>query len=570
MFKRIIKNCLKAFQWNNRNTSEITNIIYVYRYLSWGLPSLAYIMGPPYSFIGFKLGVIISLFLLSKVISDMYIRNHDKSGMLRILVLIETFGITLLLLPTGGLSSPFIWFALNPILVAASFLPVYFSWINLAVFLLAGSAMSYIFFNSYDKYIFSILRDNSNLILTLSLITLIVQMLSNLTKKLIKQAGELEQSNAQKQESINYIMDLYQIIEALNNHNAKEKLIQTLADYTAKLTKSDLCFICLASLQKDDDQIFSSTHLYNSDYKAYIDIIKSRVDINTSKIQEFRIENNTFITSTFFLPTSAYGLIIVKGNQLINNIFSPKDKLLEFISGLCSVTLERFNQEDIEENLIVLEEQNRIANEMHDSVSQRLFSITYAIHGLLGRWGTIPKEELREYLVELNESSNKAMKELRNSIYKLSPKKNGLKSLQITLNEFIKSTSKLHHINIDYQIKGDEGMLSLPLKQGVTRIVREACGNAIRHGKCNSIKIDLSIKKKNMDLIIIDDGKGFSMNSVRLEKSNGLGLLNMRNLVSIFGGSIEFNSEIEEGTQIHIIIPLIDNQIEVVNGGLAV
>jgi len=44
-----------------------------------------------------------------------------------------------------------------------------------------------------------------------------------------------------------------------------------------------------------------------------------------------------------------------------------------------------------------MEEQNRIANEIHDSVSQRLFSISYGIHGVLGRWNDISKEELKDY-----------------------------------------------------------------------------------------------------------------------------------------------------------------------------
>ncbi|MDF2538653.1 MAG: hypothetical protein K0S76_1674 [Herbinix sp.] len=239
-------------------------------------------------------------------------------------------------------------------------------------------------------------------------------------------------------------------------------------------------------------------------------------------------------------------------------------KLIEFLSGLSAVTLERFHQEEIENSLIVMEEQNRIANEIHDSVSQRLFSISYAIHGLLGRWTTMSKEELKGYLVELNETSNYAMQELRNSIYQLSSKKNGKKSLQIALRELIHSISKLHSININYELTGDDERLPLSLKKGITRIIQEACSNAIRHGKCRSIRLNLNVEKDSIQLVIQDDGVGFNANESE-EKVKGLGLSNIKNLVLTFHGDIKIESALGKGTGIHIIIPL--NLTKIQTGG---
>jgi NarL family two-component system sensor histidine kinase LiaS len=206
----------------------------------------------------------------------------------------------------------------------------------------------------------------------------------------------------------------------------------------------------------------------------------------------------------FYRVTKAsFGLIVTQINESLNkDELEQRIRLLEFLYGLCSVTLERFYVEEIENQLLVNDEQNRIANEIHDSVSQRLFSITYGMHGLLKSWKCMPKEELQNYLLEIHESSKLAMEELRNSIYKLSSKKKGEQSLSIALKTFLNSMAKLHHIVINLNISGDEFKLPLPLKQVINRIVREACGNAIRHGDYNTITLNLLIYSEYITLSI--------------------------------------------------------------------
>ncbi|MDF2820308.1 MAG: hypothetical protein K0R15_749 [Clostridiales bacterium] len=528
--------------------------------------------GRPYSIIFFKLGVIGSLFILTTIINDLYIKHMDNKGILKTLLLIETFGIALLLLPTGGLLSPFIWYALNPILVAACYLPTYFCWMNLIFYLTAGSTMSFFLFNSKNLNIITIVMNNYNIVLVFLLITLAVQLLSNLTKKLYIQTDALKVSNMQKQESINYIMSLYQIIEALNNHCTKGKLFETLADYTAKLTSSNLCFFWLPGLKEEEYIIKSNKNLkLTLQQEINIELHKLSQQCLGVSVQTRVIANIELLTIPILTPGYPSGLIAIEQMDQLNDDKKVQNiRLLEFLSGLSAVTLERFNLEEIENNLIVMEEQNRIANEIHDSVSQRLFSISYAIYGVLGKWRDITKEELKEYMVELSETSNLAMQELRNSIYKLSSKKKGEKTLKVTLKDFLDSISKLHHVAIDFKIHGDEGLLPMPLKQGITRIIREACGNAIRHGKCGSIQLVLNIKRERISINITDDGIGFILNKEDIEDQKGLGISNIKNIVDSFNGIIDIKSQIEVGTVIQIKISLNNDLINVQQEGIVV
>lgn len=563
LFRQIMDDSIK-----DKFKYEDIKIIYIYRYLSWTLTSLAYIMGGSFSNIIFKIIVIISLVISSKVITGLYIKFKDNMHILISLVLIETIGITFLLLPTGGLTSPFIWYALNPTLVSASYLPIYFCWVNLMFYLLVGTVMSYYLFNPNSMDFVGMFAANSNLILVFTLITLAVQLLSEVAKKLYTYTEMLEEqkrkmsqintelylSNAQKEESIDHIMSLYQMIEALNNNCSKEKLAKVLADYTAKLTKSDLSYFWLFNSQQGQDIIKSNKELNEVGEENKL-IIKNLSAIKLKEPQEISIAGKKYLVRPILSPTSYFGLVAIGVDDSVNQKQNKQtNKLLQFIAELSAVTLERFHLEDIEGRLLILEEQNRIANEIHDGVSQRLFSISYAIHGILGRWNSISKNELKKLLIEIRESSNSSMQELRNSIYKLSSKKRGENSLHLTLRSFLDSIAKLNCISINFETKGDEELVDLPLKKAITRIIREACGNAIRHGQCKHIRINIEFINKRINISIMDDGAGFSNKKDELE-NHGLGLLNMSNLVNSFGGNMEIITETNRGTEINIIIP---------------
>ena len=86
--------------------------------------------------------------------------------------------------------------------------------------------------------------------------------------------------------------------------------------------------------------------------------------------------------------------------------------------------LERIHMDQMMDQMLVIEEQNRIANEIHDSVSQRLFGIVYSLHSLQVKSRTMTKEELNEEYQFLSQSANTTIKELRSAIYRLSSVKN--------------------------------------------------------------------------------------------------------------------------------------------------
>lgn len=551
-----------------RSDSEESKIIYTYRYLSWALTSVVYLAGIPRAILIYKIGVILSFFISSIVFTELYIQFNNHTRFLKTMLLIETLGIIILLLPTGGLTSPFIWYTFNPTLVAACYLPTSFCWINLGFYLLAASIMSYFNFNPNHMSLITIVIHNYNLVLAFVLITIAVQLLARLSKQLSYQANALKLSNQQKQESMNYIMTLYKILEAMDNHNSKDKLFEKLAAYTSSLMNSELSIFWLPASLNETEIIQVSKSLDSEELQEVISEIKKlkSKQNSTKEVDTIRILNRYFLTIPIFTSVAPCGFIASQIKMPIKkDELDQKIKLLEFLSGLCAVTLERFLIEDMEDHLLVMDEQNRIANEMHDSVSQRLFSISYGIHAILKSWDNIPHDQLQKYLLEIHESAMNAMEELRSAIYRLSSKKKNEKSLQVTLKSLLDNIAKLHNIVINFNTIGDELFLSLSVKQVISRILSEACSNAIRHGNCNMINIVLTICMDSISLTIQDNGKGFWVSEENPTLKTGLGLSNMRSLINAHDGSMNISSEIGIGTRIQCSIPLVKDNSGVRN-----
>lgn len=225
----------------------IFGVLCIYRYSSWLFTSLFYLTLYEGSSVPFKLGVIISVFIAAKAATNIYVKYYNYYSIMEITILVETLCILLLLVPTAGIDSPFIWYALNPVLVAACFLSPYFCWLNLAIYLFASTLISFRFF-SHSRDIGALIYDNLYLMLVFVLITLIVQFLSRLSKRLHFQAAELTEqkeklerlnsaltlSNERYKHSMDHIMSLYEIVEAFYNPANIKSFLQTFSDYTLK------------------------------------------------------------------------------------------------------------------------------------------------------------------------------------------------------------------------------------------------------------------------------------------------------------------------------------------------
>lgn len=195
-------------------------------------------------------------------------------------------------------------------------------------------------------------------------------------------------------------------------------------------------------------------------------------------------------------------------------------------------------KQDYEVNLATLNERNRIAREIHDSVGHLLSSSILQVGALI----TINKNEnIKESLKNLNSTLSQAMNSIRNSVHNLYDESIDLNA---QVKEILKSFS-FCNVSFDY------GLTTNPdkkLKYAFIFIIKEALSNIIKHSDATSISITFREHPAIYQLIITDNGKGADFNT-----GDGMGLKNMVDRVGAFNGNINFSTD--KGFEIFISVP---------------
>jgi signal transduction histidine kinase len=206
--------------------------------------------------------------------------------------------------------------------------------------------------------------------------------------------------------------------------------------------------------------------------------------------------------------------------------------------------LERARLSEESRDLAVLEERQRIARDLHDAVSQTLFSISMLAQSLPRLWER-DQQRAREQLKLLVTVSQGAIAEMRTLLLELRPTKLVQATLPDLFTQLIHAAQSRKPITITPQIDFNQ---SLPEDVHIMlyRIAQEGINNNIKHGDATEGSVTLTTEGNQVILIIRDNGRGFDMNGT----SAGMGLSVMRGRATMVGATLEMTSTVGQGTQI--------------------
>lgn len=545
-----------------KKQQEDIKIILIFRSLSIFITSFFYAFGSPDHSLGQKTFIIICILIASLILQYLYVKNWGSTPSIIFLVLLEVTGNTILLIPSGGIASPYLWYSLNTILISSIRLNQILCWINFAVYL--STSMGILYLGTYPSlellpYIYNHER---NFILSLILITIAMQILARYMKKLGREKEklkdvnkELQWSNTKIKATMDHTMELYQMVDMLSAERDGAGLISLIIDSTRKITKAkDVIFY---------SPKFQTSPIVDGDVRKEIeDQIKFKIlerwsnFIETTYPIEIRVNEQVFILTPIKSNALPYGIL---GIGSINyegkdGAYSSYAEQMNFLSKLSAIVLERVELEQVNRGLIINEEQNRIADEIHDSVLQQLFSASCGLFALIKSKKT-DKKQLEEDLNTIRSAINRAMKDLRSVIYGMSWKKNGTNNFELDLRDHIHEVKSLNKVDIHLDIEGKHELLTNTQKMALYRIICEGIGNGLRHGKAKAINITLGIDLDLITLTIRDNGRGFDYKRFMNSKQGGLGIKNMNYLVQSLQGDLQFYSEAGKGTEIIITLP---------------
>lgn len=253
--------------------------------------------------------------------------------------------------------------------------------------------------------------------------------------------------------------------------------------------------------------------------------------------------------------------ITVKGNIIgvldlqsdtLDQFDSTDLELMRSLADQAGVAIENARLYEQAKQVAVLEERNRLARELHDSVTQTLYGMTLYAQAAVGQLSLGNLEQVAENLREIQDTSQEVLAEMRLLIHELRPPMLAQDGLDAALQARLLAVEG--RAGLKTGLKSDlEGRLPVAVEEGLYRIALEALNNVVKHARARAVTVCLSRHENIILLEIEDDGAGFDPQAVKAR--GGLGLPTMQERAAALGGKLSVWSKPGEGTRLAVEVP---------------
>ena len=199
----------------------------------------------------------------------------------------------------------------------------------------------------------------------------------------------------------------------------------------------------------------------------------------------------------------------------------------------------------------ILEERNRLARDLHDSVTQSLYSLTLFAEATQRLVNSGDIERANGYLAQVGETAQQALKEMRLLVYELRPVALEEVGLIGALQQRLDAVEG--RAGVETQLLVND-IIELPptVEEALYRIAQEALNNTLKHANASAVTVQILSQSDHVRLSIEDNGCGFDLPSA--SSSGGMGLRSIRERCEGLGASLEMISNEGSGTQIIVVL----------------
>lgn len=257
----------------------------------------------------------------------------------------------------------------------------------------------------------------------------------------------------------------------------------------------------------------------------------------------------SWIGVPLILKDRVIGMLTLK-HDVPHHFTAQHVRLALAVANQAAVAIENARLFEQAQGLAALMERQRLARELHDSVSQALYGIALGARTartLLDRDPSRLAEPL-DYVLSLAEAG---LTEMRALIFALRPESLELEGLSAALSKQAASVRARHGIEVDVRLC-DEPELTIERKEALYRIAQEALHNIVKHAQASRVELQLSCGEGALVLSVRDNGRGFDPTQ---RFPGHLGLRSMRERVTKLGGTLRIESQAGQGTLIEAKMP---------------
>jgi signal transduction histidine kinase len=262
--------------------------------------------------------------------------------------------------------------------------------------------------------------------------------------------------------------------------------------------------------------------------------------------------------------TDFLGMPITDGDEILGELFlanknapggftADDEDLLRLLAAHAAIALVNARLHERDRELSIVEERNRISRELHDAVSQKLFSLRLTADAAGALLAERPERAAAE-LDTVRRLAAEVAEELHAIVDGLRPPALVGDGLDVALRKQIELLDRVHEAEVRF-VGGPIPRLTEGCEQTAYRIAQEALHNALRHAKADLIEVDLTCRDGVVLLTVSDNGVGFDA-ADRAHAARRLGLASMRERARLSGGSLTVTSRPEGGTLVRLEVPV--------------
>jgi signal transduction histidine kinase len=262
----------------------------------------------------------------------------------------------------------------------------------------------------------------------------------------------------------------------------------------------------------------------------------------------------SFLGVPIVAPEGVIGAFYLTEKETAPSFHAHDRELIELLASHAAIAITNARLYERSRELSILSERNRLALELHDVVSQKLFSLNLAAEAAATLLDRGP-EDARPQLERVRELAREALAELRSLIFGLRPAELERDGLEGVLRKEATMLQRVHGVKVRVDADGELPRVEPRCAGEILRIVEEALHNAVRHAEAHAVTVRLHGGEHALSVEVADDGVGFDPTDPEL-RSRHLGLTSMEERARELGGRLSLTASPGSGTIVSLEVPL--------------
>ena len=259
-----------------------------------------------------------------------------------------------------------------------------------------------------------------------------------------------------------------------------------------------------------------------------------------------RVTNRAWMAVPLTVDGRTIGILSLL-HQVAGWYRQPDLERLQSFATQVTIAIHNLWLTEREQQAAVLDERHRLARELHDAVTQTVFSASLIAEALPTTWQDAPPIA-RTGVAQLHQLTRTALAELRSLLVELRPAALTERPLGELLHALCTATSGRSQVPVVLDARGD-GVLRPEVQLALYRIAQEALTNVVKHAEASRVRVTLACRPAAVELVVADDGRGFDAAQVA---PDGFGLQGMRERAAQIGATLHITSQRHTGTRVAV------------------